>query len=72
MFNKMINLFSFDGFIANLSENITATSYWFCMLGGVIGFILYIFGYKKGKDFPTIAIAIYIIINILKGAILGA
>ena len=55
-----------------LLKDIILSSYWICVIGGLIGLILYIFGYEKGKKYPLISIAIYLIINILGTVILGA
>ena len=54
-----------------IGESIVLSSYWICVIGGMIGLILYIFGYEKGKKYPLISIAIYLIINILGTVILG-
>lgn len=47
-----------------LSENI-------CVVGGMIGIILFIFGWKKCKNVPFITWAIYIIIQIIGRVMLG-
>ena len=52
-------------------KDIVLSSYWICLIGGLIGLILYVFGYEKGKKYPLISIAIYLIINILGTVILG-
>ena len=62
---------SLSEIFTNLLEDILATSYWIAIIGGLIGLILYIAGYKKGKNYPLISIAIYLIINIIGRAILN-
>lgn len=54
-----------------VGETIVLSNYWICLIGGLIGLILYIFGLKKGKDYAFIAPAVYMIIRILGGVILG-
>ena len=54
-----------------LLKDIVLSSYWICLIGGLIGLILYVFGYEKGKNYPLISIAIYVIINIIGSVILG-
>lgn len=46
-------------------ETIALVSYDWLVIAGLIGLILYIFGWKKGKDIGFIMPAIYIIIQIL-------
>ena len=60
-----------NGFLRSLCEGIVLSSYWVCLIGGLIGLILYIFGYEKGKKAPLISIALYLIINILGRVILS-
>ena len=54
-----------------IGESIVLSSYHLCLIGGMIGLILYVFGLKKGKDYAFIAPAIYIIVKILGGVLLG-
>lgn len=56
--------------LCRLGENIVLSSYWVCLIGGLIWIILYIFGYEKGKKAPLISIALYLIINIIGQVIL--
>ena len=58
-------------FLRSLCEGIVLSSYWICLIGGLIGLILYIFGYEKGKKAPLISIALYLIINIIGRVILS-
>ncbi|MBQ9011967.1 MAG: hypothetical protein IJ094_00020 [Bacilli bacterium] len=52
-----------------VGTTVVLSSKWVCLISGIIGLILYIFGYEKGKNYPIISIAIYLIINIIGGAI---
>lgn len=54
-----------------LCEGLILSSYWLCLIGGLVGLILYIFGYKKGKNYPLISIALYLIINIVGRGLLN-
>ena len=36
-----------------------------CLTGGMIGLLLWIFGYEKGKNYPFISMGAYLIINII-------
>ena len=60
-----------EAIIIEIFKDIVLSSYWICLIGGLIGLILYVFGYEKGKKYPLISIAIYLIINILGTVILG-
>ena len=60
-----------NSFLGSLCEGIVLSSYWICLIGGLIGLILYIFGYEKGKKAPMLSIAIYLIINIIGRVILS-
>lgn len=60
-----------NSFLRSLGEGIVLSSYWICVIGGMIGLILYIFGYEKGRKAPMLSIAIYLIINILGRVILN-
>ena len=57
--------------ISYIGSRVILSSYWICLIGGMIGLILYIFGYEKGRKAPMLSIAIYLIINILGAVILG-
>ena len=61
-----------NSFLRSLGEGIVLSSYWICVIGGMIGLILYIFGYEKGRKAPLISIAMYLIINIIGKVILCA
>ena len=51
--------------IQNLSYNV-------CLIAGFIALLLYVFGYKNGKRWAFIIPCIYIILNIVIGAIIHA
>ena len=57
--------------LLSVTETIVLSSYWVCVIAGVIGLLLYIWGLKKGKDIAMITPAIYIIIRILGSVVLG-
>lgn len=57
--------------LIELFKDVVLSSYWICLIGGLIGLVLYIFGYKNGKKAPMLSIAIYMIINILGRVLLG-
>lgn len=52
-------------------KDIILSSYWICLIGGLIGILLYVFGYEKGKKAPMVSIAIYIIINIIGSVLIN-
>lgn len=57
--------------LKEIGKDIILSSYWICLIGGLIGLLLYIFGSKKGKDAAMLSPVIYIIIRILGAVILG-
>lgn len=57
--------------ITELIKNIVVSSYWVCLIAGLIGIILFLFGYKKGKNIAMIMPGVYLIIRILGSVILG-
>ena len=57
--------------ISYIGSRLILSSYWICLIAGMIGLILYIFGYEKGKKAPMLSIAIYLIINIIGRVILN-
>jgi hypothetical protein len=57
--------------LLSVAETIVLSSYWVCLIAGVIGLLLYIWGCKKGKNTAMITPAIYIIIRILWSVVLG-
>lgn len=60
-----------EKWLLEVGKNIVLSSYWICMIGGLIGLILYLFGCKKGKSIAAISPVIYIIIRILGAVILN-
>lgn len=57
--------------ITEIFKDVILSSYQICLIGGVIGLILYLFGLKKGKDVAFISPAIYLIIRIIGGVLFG-
>ena len=49
-----------NSLLTYIGESIVLSSYWICLIGGLIGLILYIFGYEKGRKAPLISIALYL------------
>lgn len=76
MFSKITDMLSVDaimeGFWSTIGNSISDISYWGCMTLGMIGMLLYIFGYEKGKKYPSISVGIYFIIMIFKEVLLNA
>ena len=60
-----------EAVLYEIFKDIALSSYWICVIGGVVGLILYLFGLKKGKDYAFIAPAIYMIIRIIGGVLIG-
>ena len=60
-----------NSLLTYIGESIVLSSHWICSIGGLLGLILYTFGYEKGKKAPMLSIAIYLIINILGRVILN-
>lgn len=57
--------------LVRLGEEIVLSSYYVCLICGLIGIILFLFGYKKGKNIATVMPGVYLIIRILGSVILG-
>ena len=57
--------------ITEIFKGVILSSYQICLIGGIIGLILYLFGLKKGKDIAFISPAIYLIIRIIGGVLFG-
>lgn len=71
-FFKSLNpLEMIQGWLLQFGKDIVLSSYWICVIAGVIGLILYMYGCRKGKDIAFISPAIYIIIRILGSVIIG-
>lgn len=56
-------------FGAECLETLSIVCYDWLVIAGLIGLILYIFGWEKGKNIGFMCPAIYIIINILSKVI---
>lgn len=50
---------------------IVKNSYYICIMAGVIGFMLYMFGWEKSKKAPIIAFGVYLIIRFVGGVLCG-
>lgn len=57
--------------LTEIFKDIVLSSYSICLIGGLIGLILYLFGLKKGKDIAFISPVIYLIIRIIGGVLVG-
>lgn len=57
--------------LREIGKDIILSSYWICLIGGLIGLLLFVFGSKKGKDAAMLSPVIYLIIRILGAVILG-
>ena len=42
-----------------------------CLIGGLVGAILYIFGYEKGKKAPLLFWGIHLLIRLIGGVLVG-
>lgn len=62
---------AFQEFLKGIVTSMLDASYDICLIIGLIGLILYIFGYRKGKNYPLISTAMYLIINIIGRALLN-
>lgn len=60
-----------EGWLLDIGKDIVLSSKYICVIGGMIGLILYLFGLKKGKTVASIAPIVYLIIRILGSVILG-
>ena len=52
-------------FAAECLETISIVSYDFLVVAGLIGLVLYVFGWEKGKNWSMMCPAIYIILQII-------
>ena len=57
--------------IIEIFKDIVLSSYWICLIGGLIGLVLYIFGCQRTKSAYMIAPVVYLIIRILGSVLLG-
>ena len=60
-----------EAIIIEIFKDIALSSYWICLIGGLIGLVLYIFGCQRTKSAYMIAPVIYLIIRILGSVLLG-
>lgn len=58
-------------FGAECLETLSIVCYDWLVIAGLIGLLLYVFGWEKGKSIGFMCPAIYIIINILSKVILN-
>lgn len=69
MFDNINPIKLVEVFLIEAGKTLVLSSYWICLIAGMVGLILYIFGYKKGKNYPMISLALYLIINIIGSVI---
>jgi hypothetical protein len=60
-----------EAIIIEIFKDIVLSSYWICLIGGLIGLVLYIFGCQRTKSAYMIAPVIYLIIRMLGSVLLG-
>jgi hypothetical protein len=60
-----------EAIIIEIFKDIVLSSYWICLIGGLIGLVLYVFGCQKTKSAYMIAPVIYLIIRMLGSILLG-
>jgi hypothetical protein len=60
-----------EAIIIEIFKDIVLSSYWICLIGGLIGLVLYIFGCQKTKSAYMVAPVVYLIIRILGSVLLG-
>ena len=60
-----------EAIIIEIFKDRVLSSYWICLIGGLIGLVLYIFGCQKTKSAYMIAPVIYLIIRMLGSVLLG-
>ncbi|SCH33770.1 Uncharacterised protein [uncultured Clostridium sp.] len=60
-----------EKWLIGIGNEIIISSYYICIIVGLIGIILFLFGWKKGKNLAMVMPGVYLIIKILGGAILG-
>ncbi len=59
------------GLLKELLQSTMYVSAEVCIIAGLIGAILFIFGWKKCRSVPFVSYAIYLIIQIIGGVLLG-
>ena len=60
-----------EAIIIEIFKDIVLSSYWICLIGGLIGLVLYIFGCQRTKSAYMVAPVVYLIIRILGSVLLG-
>ena len=60
-----------EAIIIEIFKDIVLSSYWICLIGGLIGLVLYIFGCQRTKSDYMVAPVVYLIIRILGSVLLG-
>ena len=69
---KAVNPWTYiEEWLLELGRDIVLSSYWICVISGLIGLIMYLFGCKGGKQVSIISPVIYVIIRILGSVLLG-
>lgn len=69
---KAVNPWTYiEEWLLELGRDIVLSSYWICVISGLIGLIMYLFGCKCGKQVSIISPVIYVIIRILGSVLLG-
>lgn len=57
-------------YLLDFASVLVEGSYYFCLIGALIGMLLYLYGVKKCKNAPMISIVVYVIIRML-GAVIN-
>lgn len=60
-----------QSWLLELGKDVVLSSQYICVIAGMIGLILYLFGLKKGKTVASVSPIAYIIIRIIGSVILG-
>ncbi|MBW4863768.1 MAG: hypothetical protein KZY55_15600 [Paeniclostridium sp.] len=69
---KAVNPWTYiEEWLLELGRDMVLSSYWICVISGLIGLIMYLFGCKGGKQVSIISPVIYVIIRILGSVLLG-
>lgn len=69
---KAVNPWTYiEEWLLEVGRDIVLSSYWICVISGLIGLIMYLFGCKGGKQVSIISPVIYVIIRILGSVLLG-
>ena len=60
-----------SNFILDLLNTVIELSSSVCLIAGLVGAILYIFGWEKGKKAPLLFWGIHLLIKIIGGVLIG-